>query len=183
MTNTTEARPPLTHKRCSKCSLTKPVGEFSEDPRQSSGLQPQCKQCRAEYSARRRAANPEIGRKDGAKFHARRPFYQTVKNAQYRAKKSGVPFDLTEEYLESIWTGYCPVFRQRMAQPRSGKRSDKTQPSLDRLIPHKGYVRGNVVWISNKANTIKSDATSSEIQAVADWLRETEKELERHEAD
>ena len=38
-----------------------------------------------------------------------------------------------------------------------------TRPELDRIIPEKGYVKGNVAWISGKANRIKSDYTKQEL--------------------
>jgi hypothetical protein len=40
-------------------------------------------------------------------------------------------------------------------------------PSLDQLIARNGYVRGNVWVISHRANTLKSNATSEELFAVA----------------
>ncbi len=45
-------------------------------------------------------------------------------------------------------------------------------PTIDRLDPSKGYVQGNVVVISNKANRIKSNATSDEVMAVAMWMKQ-----------
>ena len=48
-----------------------------------------------------------------------------------------------------------------------------SSPSLDRIIPSKGYMKGNVVWISMKANSIKQDATASEIHQVAEWYSKT----------
>ena len=49
-------------------------------------------------------------------------------------------------------------------------------PSIDRIQPHLGYVEGNVAWISFKANQIKSEANSDEIELVAKWLDNVEKE-------
>ncbi len=37
---------------------------------------------------------------------------------------------------------------------------------MDRLDPAKGYVAGNVIVVSNKANTIRSNATIDELRAV-----------------
>ena len=42
-------------------------------------------------------------------------------------------------------------------------------PSFDRIYPKKGYVKGNIVIVSNKANRIKTDATVDEIRKVADF--------------
>ncbi len=39
-------------------------------------------------------------------------------------------------------------------------------PTLDRIDPVKGYVPGNIVVVSLRANTIKNDATMDELAAV-----------------
>ena len=50
----------------------------------------------------------------------------------------------------------------------------RNSPSLDKIIPSKGYVEGNVAWISFKANAIKNDANSEEILKVSKWLKKQE---------
>lgn len=52
----------------------------------------------------------------------------------------------------------------------AGPQRHQFTPTLDRLIPAKGYVKGNVRVISNKANLIKSAYGSTDIAAVATWL-------------
>jgi len=44
-------------------------------------------------------------------------------------------------------------------------------PSIDRIIPHKGYVEGNVIIVSDLANRIKSDATLEEISNVIKFYK------------
>lgn len=95
----------------------------------------------------------------------------SVKNAAARAAKVGVPFDLTTEYLLSIITDTCPVFGTPFIFVGNGKVS-MDSASLDRKVPAKGYVQGNVVVISQMANTIKSNATSKEVARVAQWMYE-----------
>jgi hypothetical protein len=41
--------------------------------------------------------------------------------------------------------------------------------TVDRIWPARGYVRGNIIVISHRANTLKSDATPTELRAVAKW--------------
>ncbi|WP_145960516.1 hypothetical protein [Novosphingobium meiothermophilum] len=42
-------------------------------------------------------------------------------------------------------------------------------PSLDRIEPELGYVPGNTIVISNRANRLKSDATIDELRAIASF--------------
>lgn len=156
-------------KTCKACGETKPVSEFNKHPRTKNGLQSYCRCCQQVYNKQR---------------SMRRPFYKIARNARDRAEKSGVPFGLTEEYLESIWTGSCPVFGIRLRLPgHGGQERDSAKPSLDRLVPAKGYVPGNVIWISLRANQMKNDGTSEELFRVAEWLKQTEEEIKKHEAD
>jgi len=81
-------------------------------------------------------------------------------NAKYRS----LDFDLDAEYLKEIWPedGKCPAlgFSLRMD-------SIARSPSLDRIDNTKGYTKGNVHWVSNKANRIMSDGTPEEVMKVA----------------
>ena len=57
-------------------------------------------------------------------------------------------------------TLHIPLKNTSKGKPSEGS------PSLDRIIPEKGYVKGNVIIVSHKANTIKSDASPKEIWRV-----------------
>ena len=43
--------------------------------------------------------------------------------------------------------------------------------SLDRVDNKKGYVRGNVVVMSYKANRLKNDGTAEDHEIIAAWMR------------
>lgn len=96
--------------------------------------------------------------------------------AKERAAKQNVPFDLTLDYLESITTEECPIFKTPFVWGQ-GNGLDLYGPSLDKVIPELGYVKYNVVFISLKANSIKQDVTENELYAVADWLHDKRKEV------
>lgn len=83
-----------------------------------------------------------------------------------KALKLDIPFDLTPEYLHSIWTDYCPVFNVKM-EVGLGNNS----PSVDRIVPELGYVKGNVAWISTRANSVKGSASLPELEAVVKYLK------------
>ncbi len=95
-----------------------------------------------------------------------------------RAKEKKVPYDVDTKYLIAIAPDYCPVFKKPLIWGYSDRKvASEFSPSLDRVIPEKGYVRGNVAWVSNKANSIKSNATAEEIYAVAEWLHQKVREI------
>jgi hypothetical protein len=42
---------------------------------------------------------------------------------------------------------------------------------VDRIVPELGYVKGNVIVVSCRANRIKSDATPDELERIASAVR------------
>ena len=93
-----------------------------------------------------------------------------------RSIAQNLPHDIDLEYLESIATDECPVFKTPFVWGQ-GNGAHPYRPSVDRVIPELGYIKGNVVFISLKANTIKQDVTEKELYAVADWLHEARKKV------
>lgn len=89
--------------------------------------------------------------------------------AKVRAQLAGIPFTITSQYLLSITPDECPVFGTKF-EFIGNKTMRPESASVDRLDPSRGYVPGNVVVISVKANAIKNAYTSSDIRRVADWL-------------
>jgi hypothetical protein len=92
-----------------------------------------------------------------------------LSQARVRAKVKEVPFSLKIEDLTI--PEVCPVFNTPLVW--TSNIADDT-PSLDRLIPELGYVKGNVAFISYKANRIKSNATLPEVEAVVAWMKTKE---------
>jgi hypothetical protein len=143
----------MPHKICSRCKQEKPLDQFSPDRARKSGVQGTCKACHATLTKRRRST-----------WKGRATIHKNV------AKAAGVPFDLTPEYLKSLWTGVCPVF-QIPIFIGAGSRTDPATASLDRFIPEMGYVKGNVQYISRRANVIKNDASVEEIETLLKWMK------------
>lgn len=84
--------------------------------------------------------------------------------AKQRARLRGIPFTIT---LEDIFIPErCPIFDCVLVRNKGGKRALPNSPSLDRIVPERGYVPGNVRVICFKANTIKSNATKDELYKV-----------------
>lgn len=86
--------------------------------------------------------------------------------AKMRAKKRGLPFNI--ELIDVPIPTHCPVLGIPILVS-SQRGNCPNSPSIDRIIPHLGYVKGNVIVVSVHANRIKTNATPEEIQRVASF--------------
>lgn len=79
-----------------------------------------------------------------------------------------LPFDLTVDYLVELArsSNYCPIFGERLIYFGDGQNAQ-----VDRSIPELGYVKGNIVFLSSRANRLKSDHTIETCQLLLDYLR------------
>lgn len=62
---------------------------------------------------------------------------------------------------------HCPVLDIPL-DFSSGTPTDNS-PTLDRVVPAMGYVKGNVLIVSMRANRIKSDASVDELQRISEF--------------
>ena len=86
--------------------------------------------------------------------------------ARRRVKESGLPYNLTVDDFEI--PEFCPVLGIPLKVGK-GKLHDFS-PTLDRLVPELGYVKGNVEVISYKANRMRNNATLDELKLLVRWL-------------
>ena len=87
-----------------------------------------------------------------------------------RAKLKGIPFNMTVEDITI--PKVCPILGIELTfnyGKGSGHHDDS--PSVDRIYPDRGYVKGNVRIISARANLLKNNATPQELEAVLKDLR------------
>jgi hypothetical protein len=88
------------------------------------------------------------------------------KRVKARARRNGLKFNLTNE--DFFVPKKCPVFGIPLFFT-PGKCTDNT-PNLDRLIPSKGYVKGNVKVISGLANRLKKHFTIEQLRCLLDYM-------------
>ncbi len=89
--------------------------------------------------------------------------------AKKRAMKRGFDFDLEIEDIPEI-PKKCPILGIEIKVNTTNKPLNSS-PSLDRIDNNKGYVKGNIQIISNRANRIKSDATIEELEKLIYFLK------------
>ena len=115
--------------------------------------------------------NPIFSKKYLAKKHKERrektPEQLLWYWAKARAKAKGLDFDIDVEDI--IIPQFCPLLNIPL-RTSDVKRSPNT-PSLDRIRNHLGYVKGNILVVSWRANKIKADATIDELELLLTNLK------------
>tara|TARA_R100000008_G_scaffold43143_1_gene24943 strand:- start:37 stop:618 length:582 start_codon:yes stop_codon:yes gene_type:complete len=158
---------------CSICKKHKPLSEFYNDKTSKHGLQYKCKSCKKEY------------------HDNLCPFYKWFLPKRVPAQKRGIEFTIEPEDIPGvkirevitksrsnngygsfsrIWKSWeaveypkvCPVFGMELDWGMNGRQPNS--PSLDRIDPTKGYVKGNVMLISDLANSMKQNATPEQLK-------------------
>jgi hypothetical protein len=163
--------------QCNRCKVHKDQDEFDSG-------QLKCKKC-AEYCLTYYKENrdKEIARatkninkdrkltnfkKRG--MYRKNPIVYILCGAKARAKEKGLPFNLTHEDI--VIPVSCPVFGT-LLEIGNG-RAHANSPSIDRIIPELGYVKGNIRIISHKANTMRSNATLEDLKILVRYLETKE---------
>ncbi len=119
-----------------------------------------------QYSRNWRRANPERAKasqrkaslKNGKTWRQNNPEANLLCRAKARAKKFDREFNL--ELADVVIPEVCPVL---------GIAMDK--PSIDRINSNRGYTKENIQVISYRANTLKSNGTLEEFQALVRYLQ------------
>lgn len=106
------------------------------------------------------------------------PWYVRAAAILQRCKNYDIPFGFKSRvelavYLQSIAPEKCPVFGVKLT---NGTRTmHKFSPSVDKIDPKKGYIKGNMQIISYLANSMKRDSTAKELKQFARWALKGEK--------
>ena len=96
-----------------------------------------------------------------------------------KMKRRGPRYRFPRDDFESLWAALgiaparCPITGAKMEFLDQGRGDFHTleqreaSPTIDRFVPEKGYVAGNVYWLSFRANRLKNDATPAELLNLA----------------
>lgn len=91
--------------------------------------------------------------------------YKILCSIKKRAKQKGIEFNLTLDDIPQI-PDICPVLGIPIISNDGVPAPTDNSPSVDRIDSTKGYVKGNIRIISNRANRIKADSTVDELRKV-----------------
>lgn len=102
------------------------------------------------------------------KLKETKPEYLIWLETKKRAKARGIKFDLEVE--EILIPKTCPILGIELSFGK-GTVHDAS-PSLDRIVPEKGYVKGNCFIISSKANRMKQENTLETLEIIINYIKE-----------
>lgn len=91
-----------------------------------------------------------------------------IRRRRNSCKHLGIPFSITAEDISPVPEN-CPILGIPlfMGEGVVGPNS----PTIDRIDPSGGYVPGNVMVVSHRANTIKHNASLEELEKVVEFMR------------
>ena len=140
-------------RKCMKCGEVKTFSAFHKHKQCLHGINSVCKECRKPLST--------------ANWQKTSEEYKIWSRAKSRAKKRNLEFliDVSDIEIPDV----CPVFNVPF-----DKNSNEYTYSIDRIDHTKGYIEGNIMIISNKANRIKSDASLKELEQVVSYVKNCE---------
>jgi hypothetical protein len=143
-----------------------------------------CYECKSLYQREYRKKNKDKIRKYKSKTEIKKRHTELEKirrkgkpeegilaRARTRAKKFGLPFNITSEDI--VIPDVCPIFGLKLEI--ADKIFNDSSPSLDRIIPELGYVKENVIVISNRANVLKRDAKIDELEKIVMFYKKLDK--------
>jgi hypothetical protein len=98
------------------------------------------------------------------KMRREAPWYHLVKHARAKCNKSGVPFDLDNDWARSRWTGCCEMsgIPFEVCQSKQGMFC----PSLDRIDHSRGYIKDNCRFILFGLNAFKQQSSDDVVLSV-----------------
>jgi hypothetical protein len=102
------------------------------------------------------------------------------KASKRRARDKHLPFNLTSNYLESIFPKncICPILKYKMVVNKN--QVGKLSPTLDRINPRLGYVKGNVEFVCMLANHMMSNANGNDLKRFSKWINNRYKKEEEN---
>ena len=101
----------------------------------------------------------------------------TFNRVKQRAKRQGTEFTIELEDL--VIPTHCPLLETPLICRLGEQLPAENIVSVDRIDPSKGYIKGNIQILSQKANRMKNNATDEELYLFCkNYLTKTRKDLD-----
>ncbi len=160
---------PITCIHC-KQTVDKPKKEIDRQVRQGRNTFFCSLSCSAKYNNEN---NYEILKKNcshliklniGNTYNKKGEFTYYLKKAKERSKRKNQDMNIDEEHLNEIWTGRCAITNVPIELRTYKNTKSINIASLDRIDSKKGYIKGNVQFVSLPVNYAKNSFENDEIK-------------------
>jgi len=148
---------------CGKCQSIKDKKEFNI---RSDGTKRSCRECERLYNK----ANYDKAKQYTKKWYKKNPEKALFFSAKRRAEVNGLEFNI--DLLDIVIPDFCPVFNVKLDKYKECN-NKLNSPSLDRIDPSLGYVKGNIQVISWRANWLKNNGSLAEFEAIVEYLKKS----------
>src|SRR5689334_20577241 len=156
-------------KLCIFCHEEKDINEFVHDKRRIKSAN-YCKRCSYLRVKKKWVDNhPDQTREITRRTRRNNPKIMLLARARQRAKIKNLPFNIDQNDI--IIPDICPVLGIKLEYGDRWKHENA--PSIDRIRPELGYIKGNIKIISDRANRLKNNATIIELEKIILYMRET----------
>lgn len=129
-------------KKCTNCKKSLENSQFWSSVNTKSGLSSWCKICSRNYQLNQyKTLNWQIKHR--------------VRAAKARAKRFNVAFNIDVAYMQKLWEkqkGCCALSKLPLLLDDGSSGKQPFRPSIDRIDPNKGYVKGNVRIVATIVN-------------------------------
>ena len=155
-------------KTCYKCKEHKPLSEFHKNKNTKGGFDYRCKPCIKEYQANLCPFKKWFSNKKGHAIHSGKVSVgigpEDIPGVKIRETITEAANGRKYTSWEAIeYPKVCPVLGIKLDWSMNGKKLSNS-PSLDRIDNTKGYIPGNVILISDLANSMKRNATLKQLK-------------------
>lgn len=96
------------------------------------------------------------------KYKHKNPEKKMLYSAKKRASRNNMDFNITIEDI--VVPDFCPLLGIMISTYHDDMGN---HPSLDRIDNRYGYIKGNVLVVSHRANMLKNNATAEELLTIA----------------
>ena len=150
----------MSTKKCTRCNVVKELVEFHNHKKCKQGVSSICKNCLRIQVQERRRKNPAS---------------KLLTQARCRARAANIPFNI--DINDIVVPELCPVLNIPLVINFGQKTQAPNSPSLDKVNPELGYVKGNIRVISNKANFCKSNLTEAQLKSLYTYVQEHNRKI------
>lgn len=96
-----------------------------------------------------------------------KPWIKLLQNVRQRAAAKGLECDLTPEWAEARWTGFCELSGLPFDVTPSGSGPRAFSPSIDRIDAVQGYLISNCRIILFGINAMKGPGSDEDLLTIA----------------